>query len=58
RTPRAQGIGDMARQIALTPVAGLLDLATRTPSRGPITPSARFVDRLVTRTRLVLTEYF
>ena len=58
RTPRAQGIGDMARQIALTPVAGLLDLATRTPPRGPLTLSARFVDRLVNRTRLVLTEYF
>jgi cell division protein FtsA len=58
RTPCAQGIGDMARQIALTPVAGLLELATRTPSRVPLTQPARFVDRLVHRTRLVLTEYF
>jgi cell division protein FtsA len=58
RTPRAHGIGDMARQLALTPVAGLLDLATRTPSRIPVTQPVRFVDRLVNRTRLVLTEYF
>jgi len=58
RTSRAHGIGDMARQLALAPVAGLLDLATRTPSRIPVTQPVRFVDRLVNRTRLVLTEYF
>jgi Ethanolamine utilization protein EutJ (predicted chaperonin) len=58
RSPRVQAMGEMARQIALTPVAGLLELATRTSPRGPVTRPSRFVDRLVHRTRLVLTEYF
>lgn len=58
RSPRVQASGDMARQIALTPVIGLLDLATRQAPRASFTLPARFVDRIVNRTRLVLTEYF
>jgi len=58
RSPRVQASGDMARQIALTPVMGLLDLATQQPPRASLTQPSRFVDRLVNRTRLVLTEYF
>ena len=58
RSPRVQASGDMARQLALTPVIGLLELATRQASRATFTQPARFVDRLVNRTRLVLTEYF
>ena len=58
RSPRVQASGDMARQLALTPVIGLLELATRQAPRASLTQPARFVDRLVNRTRLVLTEYF
>ena len=58
RSPRMHAVGDMARQLALTPVIGLLELATRQAPRASLTQPARFVDRLVNRTRLVLTEYF
>lgn len=58
RSPRLNATGDMARQIALTPAIGLLDLATRQPARRSLTQPSRLIDRIVDRTRLVLTEYF
>lgn len=58
RSLRVQASGDMARQIALSPVVGLLELSTKTtPGRVRVRPS-RPIDRLIDRTRTVLTEYF
>lgn len=57
RSPRTSRISDLARQISLSPVLGLLELATR---NGPVrmVRTDRFFNRLIDRTRLILTEYF
>ena len=57
RSERASRLGDVAGQVGLSQAIGLLELATST--QGP--PSAnghRLVDRLIHRTRTLLTEYF
>jgi len=63
RSPRAKGLGDLSRQVALTPALGLLELAFRmTPSSlrrsVPNASPSGMVDRLIDRTKTLLTEYF
>jgi len=57
RSPHAQGT-DLARQMALQPALGLLELAT---AAGPTHPAAAphgWFDRALAQTRTLLTEYF
>ena len=57
RSERLSHIADLSRQVGLTPAVGLLELATQT-SRGPAIRSPRLFNRLIDRTRTILTEYF
>ena len=63
RSRRAQGTGDLATQVGLTPALGALELACLQKGSDPFqtkrgqTPS-RLVDRLLDRTKTLLTEYF
>lgn len=58
RSSRLTRTGDLARQVGLTPVVGLLDLATRQPGRANALRSPQLLNRLIERTRTILTEYF
>ncbi len=57
RNPRTSRLGDVAQQVGLTPAIGLLEMGSRAAgASGP--KSQRLVDRLIGRTRTILTEYF
>ena len=66
RSRRAQRTGDLATQVGLTPAIGALELACMQKGSDPFptkrgqTPStpSRLVDRLLDRTKTLLTEYF
>jgi len=66
RSPLTKGLGDLGRQMALTPSLGLLQRICQTtaasshgaPSRVGIRGSGRLLDRLLARTRHILVEYF
>lgn len=57
RSPRVHRLGDLARQVGVSPAIGLLELATRTAAAHPVR-SNRLADRIIHRTRTLLTEYF
>ena len=57
RHPRVSRLGDIAKQVALSSPIGLLELMTRQSDRSSA-HSPRFFNRLIERTRTVLTEYF
>ena len=57
RSPRTSQMSDLARQVALSPAIGLLELSTR-DARGASPRSPRVFNRLIDRTRTILTEYF
>ena len=57
RSPRASAAGELSRQVGLSAAMGLLEMATRTPD-GSIMDSPRLLNRLIGRTRTLLTEYF
>jgi cell division protein FtsA len=57
RSSRVSQVADLARQVGLSPAIGLLELATRTTAVGAM-PSTHFLNRLIDRTRIILTEYF
>ena len=67
RSPRAKGLGDLRRQLAVSPALGLLELAFRTSSSTlaggqtrvhGVRGSERLLSRLIERTKTLLTEYF
>lgn len=59
RSPWAHQLGDVPRQVALTPVLGMLALATDRPTPAfPHLTSSRLIDRLLNRTKQILVEYF
>ena len=58
RSPRLQAMTDMARQMGISVAIGLLESVTGAASNGAPPRSPRFVDRLIGRTRVLLTEYF
>lgn len=59
RSVRMTRLGDLPRQVGLTTAIGLLELATRTrPAPILHSPQSRLLDRLLDRTRTILTEYF
>ena len=57
RSARTGTVGDLSRQIGLSAALGLLELMSVKGSRPAAKPD-RLVDRLIARTRSVLTEYF
>ncbi len=57
RNRNTKHLGDLHRQLALSPVVGLLTLACHAVPQEPPRPS-RLVDRLIDRTRHMLIEYF
>ncbi len=57
RSPRTQTMGELSRQIGLTSALGLLDIATASGHEA-LLRSPRLVDRVIDRTRTILTEYF
>ena len=57
RSPRTQRSGDLARQAGLGAAIGALELSTRS-ANGHIDRPASLVNRLIDRTRTILTEYF
>lgn len=57
RSPRTSGLSDLSRQVGLSAALGLLEQATRTARRTPA-PSPRFLNRLIHRTKALLTDYF
>ena len=57
RSERLSRVADLSRQVGLTPAVGLLELASRVRASAPAR-SARLLNRLIDRTRTILTEYF
>lgn len=57
RSHRTERVGDLWRQLGLSPVIGLLEMATQGAPYSSVT-SDRFFNRLIGRTRTILTEYF
>ena len=57
RTVRLNRVGDLARQVGLSAAIGQLESATRV-STGPAYRSPHLFNRLIDRTRTILTEYF
>jgi hypothetical protein len=57
RSLRTQRYGDVSRQVALTPVIGLLEQASRSRLKRAPTPT-NLVHRVIDRTKAVLAEYF
>ena len=57
RSPRTQTMGELSRQIGLTGALGLLEMATESGQEA-LLRSPRLVDRVIDRTRTILTEYF
>ena len=58
RSPGTQPLGDLSRQVAFSPLMGLLSIAWQ-PSAGSQGPrSARTIDRLIHHTKHILVDYF
>ena len=57
RSTRIHAMGNLSRQVGLSTALGLLELATASSSARPTPPSGLF-DRLIARTKTILTEYF
>ena len=57
RSPRTNQHSDLSRQVSLNAVMGTLHLCART-SREPQASSPYLFNRLLERTRTILTEYF
>ena len=57
RSPRTSTVSDLARQVGVSAAIGLFELSVSHPSRGA-DRHARFLNRLLDRTRTILTEYF
>ena len=57
RSARMTQTGDLARQVGVSAAIGLLELATRGDGRAMLR-SAHLFNRLIDRTRTILTEYF
>ena len=57
RNARMARAGDLSRQVGVSPAIGLLELATRAPG-GSSLRSPHLFNRLIDRTRTILTEYF
>ena len=59
RSPWARALGELPRQVALSPVLGMLALAIShfTPARASFAPSG-LLDRVVNRTKQILVDYF
>lgn len=57
RSSRTQRFGDLSRQVSLTAAIGLLEQATRQAGAPVLQPTDLF-NRLLHRTRTLLTEYF
>jgi hypothetical protein len=57
RPARLHQLGDLPQQVGLGSAVGLLELATRA-SNGFVPGSQPFLNRILARTRLILTEYF
>ena len=59
RSPWARAPGELPRQVALSPVLGMLALGLeRSESQVAVGVSSRLIDRLLTRTKQILVEYF
>ncbi|MBI3010524.1 MAG: hypothetical protein HYY57_06055 [Candidatus Omnitrophica bacterium] len=58
RSPRTSRLVDLPRQVALGPVVGMLERVTRKSDSVRLGPTAPFLNRLIEKTRSVLTEYF
>lgn len=58
RSHRIQAMGNLARQIGLSTALGLLELVTAGSAPSKNHPPARLFDRLLVRTKSLLTEYF
>jgi len=60
RSAQAKDLGDVARQVALSPALGALELTARARSHSRFSDSAspRMFDRLLNRTKRILVEYF
>ena len=57
RTPRLQGMGDLADQVGLTTAMGLLEVACATTARAA-GPPVGLAARVIERTKFLLAEYF
>ncbi len=58
RNPRTSTVQDLSRQVGLSPAIGLLELAARSSDGHPAPRATHPLNRLVDRTRAILTEYF
>ena len=58
RSGRTSTLSDLSSQVALGAAIGMLELATRTPSALATFRSPHLLNRLLDRTRTILTEYF
>jgi cell division ATPase FtsA len=57
RSERLSRMADLARQVGLTQAIGLLELATQAPP-SVMSRSPKLLNRLIQRTKTILTEYF
>ena len=57
RSPRTSRLSDVSRQVGLSAAIGVLELNTRMPARVSL-DSPRLFNRLIDRTKTILTEYF
>ena len=57
RSTRLQSMGNLSRQVGLSTALGLLELATAS-HLAPATHPPRLFDRVISRTKTLLTEYF
>ncbi len=58
RSPRTSRLGELARQVGLSAAIGLLEMATQAPQPFSSSKAGQLFDRLIDRTKTVLTEYF
>ena len=58
RSNRTSSLSDLSRQVGLSAAIGMLELATRTPGLSAVVRAPHLLDRLLDRTRSLLTEYF
>lgn len=58
RSPRTQPLGDLARQVAFSPLVGLLAVAFGPSSSPQVARPSRAMDRLLDRTKRLLIDYF
>jgi cell division protein FtsA len=58
RSPRLPAGGDLARQVGMGAAIGLLEFVTQTPPARALVRGSGLFDRVIDRTRAVLTEYF